>query len=72
MRSLTVRPRKSAIPNSVTMMPASLRAKVTGPPILATIRLCFPAVEGSAMIGNPPLDKWAPRMKSTAPPTAPM
>ena len=63
--------RRSAMPCSVTTKPTSARDVVTGPDSLFTIRLRPRAVEGSAMIPAPPRDALAPRMKSTAPPTAP-
>ncbi|MNS31762.1 hypothetical protein D3C72_638210 [compost metagenome] len=59
-RCLSVRPRKSATPNSVTISPASLRGMVTGPLSRATIRLLLRALEGRAIIGRPPFDS-APR-----------
>lgn len=54
MRSAIDRPRRSAIPYSVTITHASLRGTVTGPDTRVTIRLCRPAVDGNATTGTPP------------------
>ena len=60
-----------ATPCSVTITPASARARVAGPLRVATMRLAVPAVEGSAITGSPPGDRAAPRRKSAAPPNGP-
>src|ERR1700739_1876933 len=55
-RCMSVRPRRSATPYSVTITPASARAWLAGPLSSATIRLAVPAVDGSAITGTPPSD----------------
>ena len=68
----SVNPNRSTAPYSVTTQWTCPRVVTTPDPglIAVTIRESFPpaAVDGSAMIGFPPGDSAAPRMKSICPP----
>jgi len=74
-RSASVRPRRSAMPCSVTTQSASARGVVTTASVsLATMRERVRSrfVDCSAIMDRPPAARLAARIKSICPPTAPI